>query len=196
MAGTSAGNTLKGTNGDDRIDGRAGADKMTGGNGDDTYVVNTWKDTVVEKSGGGIDTVLTVTNFKLPDHVENLTFIGSGKASLTGNGMANIVTGGKANDVIDGGGGDDLLFGGAGRDSFVFEKGHGSDTIADFKPGSGGDFIDLKGLKLEDFGDVKDAMAQKGDNVEIALGGGETLTLLGVKTSALAAGNFQFDGHS
>ncbi|UEM06972.1 right-handed parallel beta-helix repeat-containing protein (plasmid) [Skermanella rosea] len=197
IAGTSGANTLNGTKGNDRIDGKAGADKMIGGNGDDTYVVDTAKDKVVEKGNGGIDTVLSsAPDFKLPAHVENLTFTGSGEASLTGNGLGNIIQGGDGDDVIDGKGGDDLLFGGAGRDAFVFEKGHGSDTIADFKPASDGDTIDLKGLKLEDFGDVKEAMTQKGDNVEIDLGGGETLTLLGVKTSALAAGNFQFDGHS
>ncbi|EWY39038.1 hypothetical protein N825_08530 [Skermanella stibiiresistens SB22] len=195
--GTSGTNTLTGTSGHDKIDGKAGLDTLIGGKGDDTYVASSKSEKIVEKAGEGTDTILVnASDFKLPDHVENLYLQNSGNGSLTGNGLANIIKGGAGNNTITGEGGDDLLFGGAGRDTFVFDKGDGSDTVADFKAASGGDYIDLRGYKLDSFSDVKAAMSQQGVDVEIDLGNNETLTLLGVKTSALVAGNFHFDGHS
>lgn len=54
---------------------------------------------------------------------------------LTGNSLANAISGGSGDDVIAGGLGDDMLLGGAGRDTFVFDTKLGAsniDTIDDF----------------------------------------------------------------
>ena len=45
------------------------------------------------------------------------------------------LTGGAGNDTLIGGPGNDTLYGGPGNDTFVFRRGEGFDTIADFEPG-------------------------------------------------------------
>lgn len=69
---------------------------------------------VVEASGAEIDTIKTAAvSFSLGTiaNFENLTFTDSGKANLTGNGVANTLTGGAGNDTFDGGLGADHLVG-------------------------------------------------------------------------------------
>ena len=51
-----------------------------------------------------------------------------------------------------GGKGHDLLSVGGGEDVFVFTRGHGRDTISDFRPGR--DLIDLQGAAAEGFADL------------------------------------------
>jgi serralysin len=55
--------------------------------------------------------------------VENVTFVGSGNSTLTGNALDNILRGGSGNDVLNGGAGADVYWGGAGADTFVLRKG-------------------------------------------------------------------------
>jgi Ca2+-binding RTX toxin-like protein len=110
------------------LDGGIGLDVLTGGLGDDSYVVDMAGDMVIEKSGGGIDTVLaTSDSFVLPSQVENLTSVGAGNFTGTGNFMANILTGGDGNDWFDGGLGNDQLFGGNGIDTLL--GGNGNDRL-------------------------------------------------------------------
>jgi hypothetical protein len=52
--------TLNGGDGSDYLDGGAGKDRLIGGNGDDYFVFDK-DDTVVEKAGGGFDTLLVRT---------------------------------------------------------------------------------------------------------------------------------------
>lgn len=129
FAGTGNGldNVITGGDGDDTLDGRAGADTLIGGLGDDTYVVDDAGDVITELDGEGEDTVRTIlTNWLLGDHLENLTFTGTGAASLTGNVLGNRITGGEDTDALFGGEGDDVLDGRGGID--VLTGGVGDDT--------------------------------------------------------------------
>jgi Ca2+-binding RTX toxin-like protein len=119
---------------------------MSGRGGDDTYVVDNARDVVVEEANGGIDTILTtLSTYSLGSNVENLTFTGTGRSSLTGNALDNVLKGGTGADVLNGGAGADQLFGGAGADTFVLRKGEAAgDRVADFEAGDQ--------LRLEGYG--------------------------------------------
>ena len=134
LLGNAAANVLIGGNGTDQLDGGAGADsliggagndlliggagasnEMTGGTGDDVYIVSVAGDTLIEALGEGIDTVKTaLPTYTLPTNVDNLTYTGIGAIVGTGNGLANIITGGTGGDTLSGLGGDDTLIGGTG----------------------------------------------------------------------------------
>jgi Ca2+-binding RTX toxin-like protein len=122
--------------GNDDMPGTAGAERLVGGAGNDSYVVNHVKDVVVEMPGEGIDSVSTTLAFyQLPDNVENLSFRGSGGATLIGNSLNNRLTGGSYGDVLFGGGGNDVFSmyggdsatGGTGDDIFYLGLGHGNE---------------------------------------------------------------------
>jgi len=128
--------------------------------------------------GSGIDTVTTASlTFTLAANVENLTFIGVGSFTGTGNAGNNVITGGASGDTLDGGGGDDTVVGGggvdtlvggtgndiliggagndimngnAGNDTFVFGAGFGLDIINGFDadPTGGQDLLNISGLGI------------------------------------------------
>ncbi|MGL5926532.1 Calx-beta domain-containing protein [Chroococcidiopsis sp.] len=116
--------------GDDLLDGGAGKDYLKGGVGNDTYVVNNFRDQVVETwsngtDSGGNDTVKSSITYALGINVENLTLTdlasnGTGNSlnnSVVGNNIANTLDGKDGNDYLDGGGGKDLILGGLGNDT-------------------------------------------------------------------------------
>jgi uncharacterized delta-60 repeat protein len=122
---------LLGGTGNDRLDGGKGGDRMEGGVGDDTYLIDNANDQIVEAAASGTDTVRSwLKNTTLGDNLENLILEGTAKANGIGNDLANSLTGnGKAN----------ILTGGAGADTFVFNTALGPmnvDTITDFTTGS------------------------------------------------------------
>src|ERR1051326_5434913 len=122
LTGASGNDTLDGGVGNDTLDGGLGSDSMIGGLGNDTFIVDNAGDKVIEGAGAGTDTIKTTLNtysLGLLVNVENLTFIGAGDSSGTGNGLNNILTGGSGNDTIDGGAGNDTLSGGSGADSLI-----------------------------------------------------------------------------
>lgn len=153
--GTAGDNTINASAVNDHINGRGGSDTMTGKLGDDTYVVDTATDTVIEKSGEGVDTVKSsASSYSLSEFVEHLTLTGKGDIAGTGNEVSNRIVGNSGDNALNGGAGDDILVGGKGEDSltggagsdmFVFnsltEKG---DTITDFEVGK--DMLDLRPL--------------------------------------------------
>lgn len=128
LVGTPGNDILTGGVGNDVLIGGAGSDVMTGGAGNDTYYVYNTIDTIVEKIGGGIDTVMTTVNtYTPPANVENITYIGTGSFVGTGNALDNVITGGAGNDHLYGSAGNDTLIGGAGDD--VLDGGTGSDIM-------------------------------------------------------------------
>ncbi|MFN9285993.1 MAG: M10 family metallopeptidase C-terminal domain-containing protein, partial [Planctomyces sp.] len=131
--------------GADQLFGGAGNDTMTGGNGDDRYVLEpaagTERDTVSEADYVGVDTIdfssLTESlvfslatsawqsagtgrtlQLNARDRFENLIG-GTGNDTLTGNALANQLSGGPGNDS---------LFGGLGNDTYLFQPAETPET--------------------------------------------------------------------
>ncbi len=129
--GTGAGNDyLDGGFGDDYLDGGFGRDTMIGGFGDDVFVVDNYRDVVIEKRGGGEDTILSSVSLNVngfAKYVENLTLTGTADLFGFGNALDNTITGNDGANRLKGEGGDDRLFGGAGNDRL--EGGSGNDWL-------------------------------------------------------------------
>jgi len=116
--GSTSNDVLVGNAGSNFINGDGGADALDGKGGNDAYMVNDVRDTVIEVAGGGQDTVRTSVSYALSAdvEVETLIAIGSGAINLTGNALANSISGTVADNVIDGGAGADRMGGREGDD--------------------------------------------------------------------------------
>jgi Ca2+-binding RTX toxin-like protein/aryl-phospho-beta-D-glucosidase BglC (GH1 family) len=139
MWGHDGADTLRGGGGNDTIDGGSGADVMHGGAGDDVYRVDNGEDAVVEGSGDGFDTVLSVANFALAagssiERLQAAEAAGLAALILIGNDEANAITGNAGGNTLEGRGGLDYLRGLAGNDTL--DGGGGADTL---EGGSGDD---------------------------------------------------------
>ena len=103
----------------------------------------------------------------------------------------DLLMGEEGDDTIDGGADDDTMWGGSGADSFVFQAGHGTDTIKDFTDGD--DTIDLSAFtSITGFSDL--TTTQSGDDTVIDLsthGGGE-ITLEDFTSTDLDTADFSF----
>jgi len=144
----------------DWLEGGAGTDEMIGSFGDDTYIADNL-DRIVELENQGNDTVRVSASYTLTaDHVENLTLTGSQSAHLTGNSLANVITGNGADNFINGGLGADRMVGGNGNDTYFVEQAPNTLT------GDPGDVV------VEEFNGGTDTVVSEisytlGNNVEI-----------------------------
>jgi Ca2+-binding RTX toxin-like protein len=132
LTGGEGNDQLLGGDGNDTLAGGNGINTLTGGAGNDTYLVEALTDTIVELAAGGTDTVQTALNgyslASMPE-VENLTLIGTGDLSGTGNAGANTLTGNTGNNILDGGAGADTMVGGKGNDTYYVDS--NSDVITE-----------------------------------------------------------------
>ncbi|UQS66492.1 Ig-like domain-containing protein [Mesorhizobium opportunistum] len=89
--------------------------------------------------------------------------------------------------------GNDVLTGSSGNDLFVFSQPIGNDAVHSFDAAA--DQIDLVGYSgFQSFADVQGHTADDANgNAVITLGDGQSITLDGVHSSALGAGNFAFN---
>ncbi|KNZ31410.1 MAG: hypothetical protein AD742_17785 [Methylibium sp. NZG] len=156
LVGLDGDDTLRGLSGDDLLEGGAGNDHLDGGTGDDVlqggvgndmYVVDSSMDRVIEGSGAGNDTVVSMVSWSLEENVENLTLTGTGTIGGTGNALDNTLTGNNANNSLAGGAGGDTLDGGAGNDTLdggagvdILNGGDG-DNVFQFGRGDGQDRV-------------------------------------------------------
>ncbi|NNU57210.1 calcium-binding protein, partial [Rhizobium indigoferae] len=125
-------NTITGGVGNDRLSGgagndwlisAAGADTLLGGAGNDTYSVENAADVVTENLNEGTDTVrTTLLSYTLGANIENLTYVGGGAFSGTGNGLDNTIIGGVGDDTLNGAAGADTLIGGTGSDTYSVDN--------------------------------------------------------------------------
>lgn len=102
--------------GNDRFDGRGGevVGEVRGGADDDNYLIDDPGIALVEFAGQGTDTVETSVTFALPDHIENLSLIGSGNIDGFGNSLDNLITPNLGANFFDGGDGvDEVSYAGA-----------------------------------------------------------------------------------
>lgn len=115
--------------------------------------------------GGGLLTMKGITIDDL-DAADFVFHVPPPDLEITGIYADDSLSGRAGNDTITGGAGDDELTGAAGRDVFVFEAGHGSDTVTDFTDGE--DLIDLTAFTgITSFDDL--TATRDGDNVVIDL---------------------------
>ena len=121
---------VRGGDGDDTVDGGAGVDTLYGNYGADTYLVDQTADVAEDLSyDPNRDQVRsTATQYTLSQYIEDLHFIGTGNALMTGNAAGNLVSGGNGADTLRGMDGTDTLFGGGGAD--WLEGGSGIDTAS------------------------------------------------------------------
>jgi len=173
LSGKDGADSLDGGAGDDSLDGGAGDDTLAGGDGNDFYDFVTPGDVVIERPGGGEDTIgvwISFTLAALPE-IEHLRLrelreqgvsgpVIADPINGTGNALANSILGNSAANVLAGAGGDDILFGAAGDD--VLNGGPGADT--------------LRGSTGNDRYVVDDA----GDQAEEILGDGRDLVIASV----------------
>lgn len=138
LTGNASGNTLTGDAGNDTLIGGAGLDSFVGGSGNDTYVIDRTAElsSITEIVEAGTDTlrlnypVTVATAIGLTGtlaSIENLTAVGTGAFSLTGNDAGNILWGNASNNTLSGGAGADTLIGGGGRDTLT--GGTGADVF-------------------------------------------------------------------
>lgn len=177
--------TLLGEAGDDLLDGSAGRDWLDGGAGNDLYLVDSAGDVVVERAGGGTDTVAAAIaggGYSLRPEIEALlllagTVFGVGNAlsnTILGNAGDNLLLGGAGNDSLSGGAGNDRVFGQAGLDTLV--GGEGNDVA---RGGEDGDA--LFGAAGNDtlYGETGSDRLDGGDGADWLRGGTEHDTLDG-----------------
>ncbi|MGO4572869.1 beta strand repeat-containing protein [Microvirga sp. 2TAF3] len=130
LTGSASANTLIGNEGDNILDGGAGADVLQGNAGNDTYIVDNVSDTIIERSGGGYDTVRTSVSFSIVStEVEYLEATGTAALTLVGNALNNQIVGNDSGNTLDGGAGSDWLVGGIGNDTYYVD--HLLDQVAD-----------------------------------------------------------------
>ena len=170
-----------------------GGNTLAGGKGDDTYHIVDSTSVVTELAGGGTDTAVTWTSYRLPTQVEvlnmksaNLTGWASSEGSL-------VIAEGARSTLVSGKGSDVLVDAGPGGNTFSFFKGSGADVIYGFKAGSGADH---DAIRLNDFGftsfdQVKGLLTQVGADTKLALPGGDVVLIKDVQVSSLTADDFR-----
>ena len=124
FGGSDAGERINGWVTDDVIHGRGGDDRISGYGGNDTIYGNEGNDTLFGDDGND-----TVDGGSGNDTLSG----GNGDDALHGDGGDDVLSGNDGSDVLDGGAGNDHLEGGyLGSDTYVFQAGHGHDTVKDY----------------------------------------------------------------
>ncbi len=209
LRGDNGGNTIWGGNGNDTIHGRGGNDVLNGQNGNDILIGYAGGDDLdggagtdraaYWTAGAGVRADLQFANVNTGDAAGNsYTSIEDLQGSnhdddLRGDAGNNMIWGGNGNDAIRGRAGNDTLLGQGGNDTFFFENGFGNDVIVGFEAFNANEKIDLSMVtNITDFADLAaNHLSQVGADAVITDGAG-TITLLGVQTTDLNAGDFAF----
>ncbi|MEQ8394646.1 DUF4347 domain-containing protein [Thalassobaculum sp.] len=186
--GSASGNdALFGDAGNDTVNGGTGADTVWGGTGDDAVYGNQDADVVYGNLGNDV----VYGNLG-----SDTLYGGAGNDLLYGGAGNDTLIGGLGNDTFQGGLGNDLFSTGTGSDVIAISAGNGADTVSDFD-GAAGDRVqvasNINGGSIDTFAELQAASTNNADgNVEIALGGGNTLTLMGVNAGQLQSDWFTF----
>lgn len=196
--GNASNNTILGNGGNNILDGGLGNDTLTGGAGNDTYILNAVGDMVIELGSDTGDTVKSsAASLAAFAGIENYFFTGASAFKFSGDGVANVVSGGSGNDTMDGAGGNDTLLGNGGNDSLIggtgddlLDGGLGNDKM---NGGSGNDtyVINAAGDTItEEGGDTEDLVKSSVTvNLAILASGLIEHTILTGATAINATGN-------
>lgn len=132
LIGGTAADTLTGDNLANILNGGADAlaDQLRGGLGNDTYIINSINDNIVELVGGGIaDRAKVSLSFALAardniEFLETTNAAGVGLINLTGNEIAQSITGNAGANTLNGGidALADTLIGGLGIDTYIINS--------------------------------------------------------------------------
>ncbi|MBF0612438.1 MAG: FG-GAP repeat protein, partial [Magnetococcales bacterium] len=123
LLGGNGDDTLTGGMGADRLVGGSGTNLLTGEGGNDLYVVENTTTEIIERAGGGTDSLRASINITLPAYVENL-IMQTGALNGSGNELNNQLWGNSADNLLQGGNGDDSLIGSEGIDTLVGGSGN------------------------------------------------------------------------
>ena len=117
----------------------------------------------------------------------SITFNGGvGNDTFTGFNGNDILNGGAGSDTLNGGAGNDIINGGTGDDLIIFTPGGGADIIQNFSAGLGSeDQIDLTAFDVAIASAAIAGATQAGADTVLDFGGGDTLTLVGITSTAL-----------
>ena len=116
---------------------------------------------------------------------------GEGDDVLEGGAGDDALMGEEGDDTLDGGADDDVLYGGSGADKFVFQAGHGTDTVLDFTIDD--DTIDLSAFTgITGFSDLTITPDGTTAVIDLSSHGGGTIRLENVTDTDLDAGDFTF----
>ena len=190
---------IYGETGDDLLYGGEGEDRLTGGRGSDTLYGGEGDDNLAGDSYGeegdvpGNDTLYGGEgDDKLRGFGgDDVLYSGAGDDTLEGDNDARSTRTGVGDDTLDGGAGDDTMWGGAGNDTFVFQAGHGNDTIKDFTDRE--DTIDLTALTdIAGFEDLTIMADGTTAVINLTEQGGGTIRLENFNVDDLDARDFQF----
>ena len=127
LSGMGGDDTLNGGAGDDILHDEDGADLLIGGAGNDTYWLGE-DDTIAPDAGGSFDMIRTENSMTLRADIEDLDLLGSDDLNGTGNASANLLIGNAGSNRLIGLGGKDILAGYLGDDTL--SGGAGSDLFA------------------------------------------------------------------
>lgn len=193
MIGWGGNDKMLGGDGDDDLYGGYGNDRLYGGHGDDVVVGEQGHD--ILRGGWGDDEMAGGSG-------RDKLFGEHGDDELLGGGGKDKLFGCHGQDWLSGGTGRDHLWGGADSDTFFFQTGFGHDTIHDLETGmtrhglaihgATRDLIHLDVEGFDHFGDILEHARQTKDGVVIELGGGDRLTLSGIKLTQLTDDLFEF----
>ncbi|MCE3270164.1 MAG: alkaline phosphatase, partial [Ramlibacter sp.] len=168
---------LIGFGGDDTLDGGAGWNRLEGQAGNDTYVVRSRQTFTIEEHLQGTDTVLTtLLRYTLESGIERGVILSESGARLTGNDLANHLTGAAGDDTLDGSLGSDTLAGGAGNDSYYVDD--PGDKVVETDPVGGTDRV----IATVTF-------TLTGETEQLQLSGTDTIDGIGNGLANLLAGN-------
>ncbi|WP_417451260.1 M10 family metallopeptidase [Kordiimonas sp.] len=193
--------TIWAGDGDDLVFGGGAGDILGGGVGSDAVYAGAGNDVVFGGKGAAGVSADTVDGGSGNDEVyggagDDVIDGSSGNDALYGGTDDDVISAGSGNDEIYGGTGDDTLSGGTGSDQFYFASGHGDDVVEDFSV-----VIDTLGLAntTTDFTSAADvtgaasSAAVGGESgVMINTGGGDSIFLVGLSLSDLAAVDYVF----
>ena len=197
LQGLDGNDELRGGGGQDTLDGSAGSDRLDGGDGTDW--ISYWSSdagvTVNLEEGTGEggdaegDLIIDVENVQGSYYRDVL--IGNESAnSLQGLDGNDELRGNSGDDWLDGGGGADSLYGDEGSDIFIFNAGHGDDTIIDFT--NDDDQIDLSSFNLSGFDELTISSVSNDVEIDLSEHGGGTILLQNFEIGDLDATDFLF----
>lgn len=178
--------TLYGDAGHDVLIGGGGTDWLYGGDGNDTADGGNSHDRFWGENGDDWFTGMGGND---------RAWGGDGNDYLRGGGNDDTLYGDTGADTLVGGLNDDVMSGGTGEDTFVFETGHGNDTVTDFETALSDERLDLRGVaEITGFQDLvtNHIVSSGGGNLIIDTGDGGLITLLNVNLEDLDRSDFFF----